>query len=346
MLLKKHNNSICLLSIIIMGQNNFIIKPHTVSFLTTYQCTLACKNCCFHCNPKMKQRLTLDEMKLYLDQSIKYYEDSLKVLVLTGGECTILDEDLLSIIEYGSKYGLIVRIVTNGHWAMTFEKAQVYLDENGFSNVKANLDESLLKTILAFSDERITHAIKSNDIQTFIKLCKELGLTNEVEEGDLTMVQGILAKVPELQNLISDLGISKDDENRAAIAWVFFALLAVVGACVFDWALAVSYAVEAVAAHTTAVFNTQVGYNTKTISSGIDNNSNQSKTKIQNASVTLLWLLKGGASNQLPYLWDEENKAFVDEIIQAIKKNYPDFSQDYNVEQIKSLFLLNLNLLT
>ena len=226
------------------------------------------------------------------------------------------------------------------------ENPQVYLDENGFSNVKANLDESLLKTILAFSDERITHAIKSNDIQTFIKLCKELGLTNEVEEGDLTMVQGILAKVPELQNLISDLGISKDDENRAAIAWVFFALLAVVGACVFDWALAVSYAVEAVAAHTTAVFNTQVGYNTKTISSGIDNNSNQSKTKIQNASVTLLWLLKGGASNQLPYLWDEENKAFVDEIIQAIKKNYPDFSQDYNVEQIKSLFLLNLNLLT
>ena len=110
-----------------MGQNNFIIKPHTISFLTTYQCTSACKNCCFHCNPKMKQRLTLDEMKLYLDQSIKYYEDSLKVLVLTGGECTILDEDLLSIIEYGSKYGLIVRIVTNGHWAMTFEKARIMI---------------------------------------------------------------------------------------------------------------------------------------------------------------------------------------------------------------------------
>lgn len=104
-----------------MGYN--IIKPSTISFLTTYKCTASCKNCCFKCNPSQTARLTLEQMKDYLDKSLFYYSDSIKVMVLTGGECFLLGDDLYSIINYAYSKGLIVRVVTNGFWASTIGNA-------------------------------------------------------------------------------------------------------------------------------------------------------------------------------------------------------------------------------
>ncbi len=85
-----------------METAKILIKPSTISFVTTFQCTAACKNCCFGCSPKMKKRLSLDEMKTYIDMAIMYYSESLKVLVLTGGECFLLKDDLIAIIKYGA----------------------------------------------------------------------------------------------------------------------------------------------------------------------------------------------------------------------------------------------------
>jgi hypothetical protein len=61
-------------------------------------------------------------MKAYIDQSINSYS-SLKVLVLTGGECFTLGKDLEKIISYGTQKNLSVRAVTNGYWAKTYKKA-------------------------------------------------------------------------------------------------------------------------------------------------------------------------------------------------------------------------------
>ncbi|MFI3297911.1 MAG: 4Fe-4S cluster-binding domain-containing protein [bacterium] len=121
-----------------MNINQLLIKPGTISFLTTFQCTAECKNCCFGCSPKTKGKLSLEEMKLYLDQAIMHYGDGLKVLVLTGGECFLLKDDLVEIIRYGASKELVVRVVTNGFWAKTYQEAYETihnLRENGLKEI-------------------------------------------------------------------------------------------------------------------------------------------------------------------------------------------------------------------
>lgn len=59
----------------------------------------------------------------YLEQVTMSFP-SVKALVLTGGECTIL-KYLPEIIDVAShKYGLAVRIVSNAHWARTYDSAR------------------------------------------------------------------------------------------------------------------------------------------------------------------------------------------------------------------------------
>lgn len=111
-----------------MALKKLIIPPKTISLLTTNKCTAACKDCCSACNPKNKDRLTFEEMKNYIDQSVEAYS-SIKVLVLTGGECFTLGKDLDKIIKYGADKGLVVRVVTNGYWAISFKKAYLRLEK-------------------------------------------------------------------------------------------------------------------------------------------------------------------------------------------------------------------------
>jgi hypothetical protein len=112
-----------------MDIDKLFIPPKTLVFSATFQCTASCRNCCFGCNPNIKNRLTLDEMKKYTDQAIETYGNSLRVLVITGGEPFLLEDDLIQIIEYGTSKKLITRIVTNGYWATTYEKSHEMLSQ-------------------------------------------------------------------------------------------------------------------------------------------------------------------------------------------------------------------------
>jgi len=105
-----------------MNIEEMLIKPKTLSLLTTYKCTSSCKNCCFGCNPKIDARLDVNEMKHYIDITLKSYKDSLKVLVLTGGECFLLGNELDEIISYAKENDLMVRVVTNGYWAKSYDE--------------------------------------------------------------------------------------------------------------------------------------------------------------------------------------------------------------------------------
>jgi MoaA/NifB/PqqE/SkfB family radical SAM enzyme len=109
-------------------KNDIILSPTTISFITTNKCSAACKNCCYGCNPKKKDKLTLNEMKDYIDQSLEAYP-TIQLLVLTGGECFLLEKDLNKIVKYGVEKGLNVRVVTNAYWATSFKKAYLRLKE-------------------------------------------------------------------------------------------------------------------------------------------------------------------------------------------------------------------------
>lgn len=49
---------------------------------------------------------------------------SIKILVLTGGECFLLGEHLERIINYSTKKGLLTRVVTNAYWATSIDEAE------------------------------------------------------------------------------------------------------------------------------------------------------------------------------------------------------------------------------
>jgi MoaA/NifB/PqqE/SkfB family radical SAM enzyme len=68
------------------------------------------------------EMLTVADMKKYIKDAIEAY-DSIKVLVLTGGECLVYGRRLETIIRYATDLGLSVRVVTNGFWAKTYDKA-------------------------------------------------------------------------------------------------------------------------------------------------------------------------------------------------------------------------------
>lgn len=101
---------------------NLVIPPTTLSIITTYQCTSACKNCCFQSNPSRKEMLSVEDIKKYITDTTQAYP-SLKILVLTGGECFIYGDKLEDIIRHAKSCNLPTRIVSNGFWAKTYEIA-------------------------------------------------------------------------------------------------------------------------------------------------------------------------------------------------------------------------------
>lgn len=82
-----------------MIDNIPIIPPTTITIVSTYKCTAACKNCCFQCSPNKNKRLSFNEMKVFIDSCMAEYSKSLKVLVITGGECMLFFNDVKKIIS-------------------------------------------------------------------------------------------------------------------------------------------------------------------------------------------------------------------------------------------------------
>lgn len=101
-----------------------IIEPHPIlmTLIPTHKCSAACDGCCFGCTPKIKHQMSYEEMVFHVDSAITAYP-SIRVLVISGGECTLLGNDLDKIIAYGTQRGLRTRIVSNASWAKSYDDA-------------------------------------------------------------------------------------------------------------------------------------------------------------------------------------------------------------------------------
>lgn len=227
---------------------SLVKDPKILTFVTTYKCTSACNNCCFHCSPKRNMTLSKEEILNYLEQVTRDFS-SVKLLVLTGGECTIL-KYLIEVIDIAShKYGLAVRIVTNAHWAKSYEAAiklireykKAGLNEINFSTGDEHLEfvpiNYIKNAILASIDEGFIPYVNVESIEShnfnsaYFKTDKQLSiLLNEkkfaVVDGmwiDLKNPEAMLKK-PEkgvicasqrCDNLFSGLVITPDNRLKA-----------------------------------------------------------------------------------------------------------------------------------
>ncbi|GAB4171270.1 MAG: radical SAM/SPASM domain-containing protein [Calditrichia bacterium] len=99
------------------------MRPTTLTFLTTFKCTAACKECCFGCSPTINSnQLNFLDIKTIIDQ-VKVEFPTLEVIVFSGGECFLLGDELYKSIEYATSKGFKTRCVTNGFWGKSYNYA-------------------------------------------------------------------------------------------------------------------------------------------------------------------------------------------------------------------------------
>ncbi|MBR6184561.1 MAG: radical SAM protein [Bacteroidales bacterium] len=102
--------------------------PAQLNFITTNRCNAACSHCIMCSGNKRKETLTYAQIKKDIDRMYRLRGSSFAV-IFTGGEPTLLGEDLLEAIAYADSLDVTTRIITNAHWARTPELAKSKLQE-------------------------------------------------------------------------------------------------------------------------------------------------------------------------------------------------------------------------
>lgn len=123
---------------------NIEIKPTIMTVITTYQCTAACKDCCFECTPAITAKLSEQEIITAIQASITEYPD-IQLVVFSGGECFMLKDALFNAIAFATSLGRRTRCVTNAYWAKSSsnaEKVAARLTQAGITeiNISTGLD--------------------------------------------------------------------------------------------------------------------------------------------------------------------------------------------------------------
>ena len=150
--------------------DELLILPTTLTVISTYRCTAACVNCCFACSPIRTEEMSLQEMLTLIKRSLDAYT-SIKIVVITGGECFLLGEKLREVIRFVKSKGLYSRVVTNGYWATSSAKAfdiLSLLKEDGLTEVNFSTGDEHLQYVPL---QRLIYGIKvALDLQLTVAL--------------------------------------------------------------------------------------------------------------------------------------------------------------------------------
>jgi len=120
----------------------FLINPSQLTVLATNQCTARCIHCSLNCGPEYTDQLSFEQIRKAIHDF--HSESPLRVVIFSGGEPTLLGEDLLNSIAYADSLGINTRLVTNAHWAGTQEMARgwlVALREAGLAELNISTDD-------------------------------------------------------------------------------------------------------------------------------------------------------------------------------------------------------------
>lgn len=188
-----------------------IVEPVSFGLITTDKCTAACKDCCFGCRQDNDKTMCLQMMTDIVSQASESFP-KVKVIVLTGGECFLLGEDLYSIVCHINSHGLASRIVTNAFWASSFKKAY---------NILKRLKECGLTEInVSTGDEHLKWVPYDNIVNVIVASIKnDIPLTINIESsGSKTFKKSLL---------IEDIRLKKYQESYDSVrivngSWISF----------------------------------------------------------------------------------------------------------------------------
>jgi hypothetical protein len=115
--------------------------PTTVTILPTYRCNAACEQCCFESNPSIQGRLSFKEIESVIELAITAFP-ALRLIVFSGGECTLIKSDLYRAVSLVSQHKRLSRIVTNAGWG----KSKRHATEVAYELSKSGLCECNIST--------------------------------------------------------------------------------------------------------------------------------------------------------------------------------------------------------
>ena len=183
------------------------LSPTILTLITTYKCSAACNNCCFECNPRRKEKLPLSTAISHIDYAVSKYK-SLMIVVLTGGECFLDTDYLLTLISYIHTRNLLCRVVTNCFWAKSLDIALNILSlckNAGLNEINISTGDDHLEYI------SITNI--KNAIYAAVKL--DFTVVVNIESGpDRIFKVDELLKDPEIAKFVS---IKASNSNKLTI---------------------------------------------------------------------------------------------------------------------------------
>lgn len=158
----------------------------SIGLLITYQCNIECKHCGLSCSPREKEWMTMAEMK---DIAVQSSDSGVTSIALTGGEPTLLrHEELCNYFRFIKNETSInnIRIVTNGHWAKSYDKAYAILKDwkdAGLDELNVSCGEFHQEYIPL---QNIGHAYKAGCDLDFATVLLSGEFTKRKHEGKIT----------------------------------------------------------------------------------------------------------------------------------------------------------------
>lgn len=146
------------------------IRPHTLSLITTHQCTAACDHCCFNCTPKTIDAIPVSKLHSLIDEALEI--PGIRVIVFTGGECFLLGKDLFELIAHAKENNFITRCVTNGYWGTekNVEKVVQELVNSGLDEINFSTGEEHGTYVPPANVKRAAIACSDAGIKTLINV--------------------------------------------------------------------------------------------------------------------------------------------------------------------------------
>lgn len=146
------------------------VFPDSLTIIPTYRCNAQCEQCCFESNPRIRTRLSLDDIKRSIDAAVDGFEN-LKLIVFSGGEVFLLKEDLFEAVAYAAKKGLLTRCVTNAFWGRKPAHAQAVADRLqscGVAEINISTGMDHQRWVPFASVEHAVEALVGKDIFTLV----------------------------------------------------------------------------------------------------------------------------------------------------------------------------------
>ncbi|MFN3566569.1 MAG: radical SAM protein [Burkholderiaceae bacterium] len=143
----------------------------------TYRCTAACRQCCFESSPAVRGRLSLEVITRAIDQA-RELSPSLKVVVFSGGEATLLRDTLFAALRYCRQRGLVTRLVSNGSWGKSAASAHRFaarLAEAGLIELNLSTGPEHQEWVPLQSVENAARAALQHSLRTVVSIEADRG---------------------------------------------------------------------------------------------------------------------------------------------------------------------------